>query len=109
MPRWTFEPGHTAAEFQVRHMMVCWVRGHFKDVHGTLDFDQDDPCAGTADVRIDAAKLWTGEKDRAFKRLDEAAKLPGYLSYGQLRLHPIWEPLRGDPRFEKIVASLAPK
>jgi len=52
---------------------------------------------------------WTGEKDRAFKRLDEAAKIPGYLSYGQLRLHPIWEPLRGDPRFEKIVASLAPK
>ena len=52
---------------------------------------------------------WTGEKDRAFKRLDEAAKLPGYLSYGQLRLHPYWDPLRGDPRFDKIVASLAPK
>ena len=52
---------------------------------------------------------WTGEKDRAFKRLDEAGKLPGYLSYGQLRLHPIWDPLRGDPRFDKIVASLAPK
>ena len=52
---------------------------------------------------------WTGEKDRAFKRLDEAAKLPGYLSYGQLRLHPIWEPLRGDPRFGKVLASLAPK
>ena len=52
---------------------------------------------------------WTGEKDRAFKRLDEAAKLPGYLSYGQLRLHPIWEPLRGDPRFGGVLASLAPK
>jgi TolB-like protein/class 3 adenylate cyclase/Tfp pilus assembly protein PilF len=52
---------------------------------------------------------WTGEKDRAFKRLDQAAKLPGYLSYGELRLHPTWDPLRGDPRFEKIVASLAPK
>jgi len=52
---------------------------------------------------------WTGEKDRAFKRLDEAAKLPSFLSYGQLRLHPKWDPLRGDPRFEKIVASLAPK
>jgi serine/threonine-protein kinase len=52
---------------------------------------------------------WTGEKDRALKRLEKAAKLPGYLSYGQLRLHPIWDPLRGDPRFEKIVASLAPK
>ncbi len=52
---------------------------------------------------------WTGEKNRAFKRLDEAAKLPSYLSYGQLRLHPYWDPLRGDPRFEQIVASLAPK
>jgi TolB-like protein/Tfp pilus assembly protein PilF len=52
---------------------------------------------------------WTGEKDLALKRLDEAAKLPNNLSYGVLRLHPYWEPLRGDPRFEKIVASLAPK
>jgi serine/threonine protein kinase/Flp pilus assembly protein TadD len=52
---------------------------------------------------------WTDEKDRALKRLDEAAKLPGFLSYGELRLHPYWDPLRGDPRFEEIVASLAPK
>ena len=34
---------------------------------------------------------------------------PVFLSYGELRLHPYWDPLRGDPRFEKIVASLAPK
>jgi serine/threonine-protein kinase len=52
---------------------------------------------------------WTGEKDRALERLDEAAKLPSYLSYGELLLHPRWDPLRGDPRFDKIVASLAPK
>jgi hypothetical protein len=31
------------------------------------------------------------------------------LSYGALKLHPLWDPLRGDPRFEQIVASLAPK
>jgi len=31
------------------------------------------------------------------------------LSYGELVLHPRWDPLRGDPRFEEIVASLAPK
>jgi hypothetical protein len=31
------------------------------------------------------------------------------LSYGPLKLHPVWDPLRGDPRFEKIVQSLAPK
>ena len=52
---------------------------------------------------------WTGEKDPAFEQLSAAAKLPGYLSYGELRLHPYWDPLRSDPRFDKIVASLAPK
>jgi TolB-like protein/Flp pilus assembly protein TadD len=52
---------------------------------------------------------WTGEKDLALEQLSVAAKLPGYLSYGQLRLHPYWDPLRGDPRFDKIVAFLAPK
>jgi len=52
---------------------------------------------------------WTGEKDLAFEHLAIAARIPGYLSYGQLRLHPYWDPLRGDPRFDKIVASLAPK
>jgi serine/threonine-protein kinase len=52
---------------------------------------------------------WTGDKDRAFQRLEEAAKLPGFLSYGQLRLDPKWDQLRGDPRFDKIVTSLAPK
>jgi len=52
---------------------------------------------------------WTGEKDLALEQLAIAARIPGYLSYGQLRLHPYWDPLRGDPRFDKIVASLAPK
>src|SRR5438067_1112698 len=53
---------------------------------------------------------WTGDKERAIERLAEAAKLPGsHVTYGYLRLHPVWAPLRGDPRFEAIVASLAPK
>jgi len=53
---------------------------------------------------------WTGDKDRAIERLTEAMKLPGsHVTYGHLRLNPFWDPLRGDPRFEGIVASLAPK
>src|SRR5256884_3230942 len=52
---------------------------------------------------------WTGEKDLALEQLTIVAKLPGSLSYGELRLHPYWDPLRDDPRFEKIVASIAPK
>ena len=52
---------------------------------------------------------WTGEIDGAFKPLDQTVKLPGFLSYGRLRLDPIWDPLRSDPRFDKILSSLAPK
>jgi len=52
---------------------------------------------------------WTGEKDRAIERLSEAARRPDDVSYGNLRLNPLWDPLRGDPRFEAIVSSLAPK
>ncbi|PYL07167.1 MAG: hypothetical protein DME34_07380 [Verrucomicrobia bacterium] len=52
---------------------------------------------------------WTGEKDLALQQLTSVAQMPGFLSYGQLRLDPYWDPLRGDPRFDQIVASLAPK
>jgi TolB-like protein/Tfp pilus assembly protein PilF len=53
---------------------------------------------------------WVGEKDLACEQLATAVRLPSSdLSYGQLKLMPWWDPLRGDPRFEKIVASLAPE
>jgi hypothetical protein len=52
---------------------------------------------------------WVGEKDLALEHLAKAVQLPGILSYGRLKLLPWWDPLRGDPRFEQIVASLAPK
>jgi TolB-like protein/class 3 adenylate cyclase/Tfp pilus assembly protein PilF len=52
---------------------------------------------------------WCGEKDHALEQLAIAVKIPSDVNYGQLKLHPYWDPLRGDPRFEKIVASLAPK
>lgn len=51
----------------------------------------------------------TGEKDRALEQLAKAAQIPGNLSYGLLKLHPEWDSLRDDARFERIVASLAPK
>ncbi len=55
---------------------------------------------------------WVGEKDLACDQLATAVRYPTSgleLSYGELKLMPWWDPLRGDPRFEKIVASLAPK
>ena len=52
---------------------------------------------------------WVGEKDLALEQLATAVHVPGPVSYGWLKLLPFWDPLRGDPRFEEIVASLAPK
>jgi len=52
---------------------------------------------------------WVGDNDLACEQLLHASRLPGGVSYGELKLLPWWDPLRGDPCFEKIVASLAPK
>ena len=52
---------------------------------------------------------WTGEKDLALEQLATAAKIPVGVTYGELKLYPQWDALRGDPRFERIVASLAPR
>jgi polyisoprenoid-binding protein YceI len=64
LPGWTFEPGHTEAGFRARHMMVTWVHGLFKDVHGKLHLDWERPLDATFSGEIDATKLWTGEPDR---------------------------------------------
>ncbi len=74
MSRWTFEPGHTAAEFCVRHMMVTYVRGHFKNVRGTLEFDPESPAVSRVEAVIDARGLWSGERDR-----DTHLKSPDFL------------------------------
>ena len=56
---------------------------------------------------------WTGEKDLAIEQLSAVIQpgvsAPFSTQYGMLKTFPFWDPLRGDPRFEKIVASLAPK
>ncbi len=64
MAKWVFEPGHTAAEFCSRHMMVTWVRGCFKNIEGTIQFDSANPANFSVDVSIDAASLWSGDEDR---------------------------------------------
>jgi hypothetical protein len=60
-----------------------------------------------ADFALICARL--GERDLAIEQLELVAGKPNGPPYGSLRLSPFWDPLRGDPRFEKIVDSLAPK
>jgi tetratricopeptide (TPR) repeat protein len=52
---------------------------------------------------------WIGDNALACEQLAVAIRYTSSLSYGQLKLMPWWDPLRGDPCFEQIVASLAPK
>jgi TolB-like protein/Tfp pilus assembly protein PilF/predicted Ser/Thr protein kinase len=72
---------------------------------------EKDAIKGTRMI-MDFARIaaWVGDNDLACKQLARASHLPtGGVTYGQLKLLPWWDPLRGDPCFEKIVASLAPK
>ncbi|HEX8076944.1 MAG TPA: tetratricopeptide repeat protein, partial [Chthoniobacterales bacterium] len=59
-------------------------------------------------IKLATVYALTGEKDLALEQLAIAATLPGGPTYGNLRLGPDWDSLRSDPRFEKIVAALAP-
>jgi serine/threonine protein kinase/Tfp pilus assembly protein PilF len=74
---------------------------------------QKDPINGMVMIKYLAMiAAWVGEKDLACEQLATAVRCPtsgGDLSYGELKLMPFWDSLRGDPRFEKIVASLAPR
>jgi TolB-like protein/Flp pilus assembly protein TadD len=69
-----------------------------------------DAVDGTAfAVNLAQIYAWTGAKDLAIEQIAAVEGGPNELSYGLLKLHPYWDSLRGDPRFEKVVASLAPK
>ena len=52
---------------------------------------------------------WNGDKDQAIEQLGLSARLPAGITYGELRCSPYWDALRGDPRYEAIMTSLAPK
>ena len=73
-----------------------------------LPVEQDAISGTRMIVYLAMIAAWVGDKDLACEQLAIANHPPTSITYGQLKL-PFWDPLRGDPRFEKIVASLAPK
>jgi TolB-like protein/Tfp pilus assembly protein PilF len=52
---------------------------------------------------------WSNDQDHAIEQLQKLVAMPSYINYARLKFHPLWKPLRGNPRFEQIVASLGPK
>ena len=74
-----------------------------------LSIEKDGPTGMDMIKYLALTAAWVGEKDLACEQLARAISGPSSLTYGELKLLPLWDPLRGDPRFEQIVASLAPK
>ncbi len=57
---WQFDAPHTLVEFSAKHLMITTVKGHFKNVRGTLVYDEADPSRSRVEAEIDAASLYTG-------------------------------------------------
>jgi polyisoprenoid-binding protein YceI len=75
MAKWTFDLAHTSADFSARHMMITTVRGGFKNVTGSIDFDPTNPAAASVEAVIDTTSMSsTGVADR-----DNHLKSPDFL------------------------------
>ena len=72
-----------------------------------LPYGKDALAGGVIAVNLAQILAWTGEKSAAIDQIAAVEQQPNLLSYGQLKLHPRWDDLRGDPRFETLVSSLA--
>ena len=75
----------------------------------SLPYTKDSWVGPTFITYLAAIYAACGEKEAALKQLGMSAKPPVGVSYGELKHSPDWDGLRDDPRFEKLVASLAPK
>lgn len=64
MTQWQIDPAHSHAAFAVKHMMVSTVRGQFKDVAATLNFDPENPANASVEATIQVASVATGADDR---------------------------------------------
>jgi non-specific serine/threonine protein kinase len=80
-----------------------------KDAVEMLPITKDAVEAPLVAVNLGLVYAWTNELDLAFQTLDPLAKTPNGLYYGDLKFHSWFEPLRKDPRYDKLLAELAPK
>ncbi len=118
MPLWNFEPGHTSIEFAVRHMMITIVRGYFKNISGSLQFDPADPARASLEVAIDAAGFSSEESERddhlrsadfldaanhpkiLFKSTEvEQTGFNSYKVWGELTIRGITRPVRLEAQY----------
>jgi serine/threonine protein kinase/tetratricopeptide (TPR) repeat protein len=77
-----------------------------REARRAVDLNANRPLERTYSVvNLALVYAWTGERERALEQLEIVATIPGGPDYGDLLLNPRWDDLRGDPRFDKIVAA----
>jgi serine/threonine-protein kinase len=76
---------------------------------GLLPISKDTYDGPILATNLAAIYAQVGERDLALEQLARLIEVPNGPTPGTLRIEPEWDALRGDPRFDKIVASLAPK
>lgn len=74
-----------------------------------LPIEQDSINGSLLAMNLAIIYATTGQKDLAIDTINLLLSKPGDGSYGEFRPNPFWDPLRGDSRFEQIIASLAPR
>jgi tetratricopeptide (TPR) repeat protein len=72
----------------------------------TSEDAMEGPCL---ELNLAVVYAWTNELDLAFEQLSSLSKVANGIFYGQLKWDPLWEPLRADPRYKKLLAELAPQ
>jgi TolB-like protein/Flp pilus assembly protein TadD len=81
-----------------------------KEADAVVSASKDAMAANFLPLAMARIAVLAGEKELALQELERLAQMSGNpISFGNLKFSPEWDSLRGDPRFEKIVASLAPK
>ena len=61
---WTIDKKHSNVDFEVKHMMISKVRGHFRDFDATLVIDEEQPERSRLTAEIDVASIDTSAEDR---------------------------------------------
>jgi TolB-like protein/class 3 adenylate cyclase/Tfp pilus assembly protein PilF len=73
--------------------------------HAIADYDGDALAKPFAETSLAIVEAQLGDIDSAIAALPHLLEVPNGETRGDLRVNPLWDPLRKDPRFQKLVAE----